>query len=379
MPSPTHTGAVGTRPEQPSGTAHLHMDSAPSPTGSPAPQPQTPPGASTHGHQPAASRAAAKQVHPAPRPRHGTPDRPTEGPAYAPPEDPSTQARAAALTDTTSTRPSDTVHPHAHNPTQGSNPQAPAASSRAAPGDQPPTAQAEPASQRRHAHQPGRRYGPQNHHIPVARPPTRTQVQTRHTPPSRLTPCGPQPREAGPGRRPFRKATPERRRGRRTTQPRRPHRQPGNFARSPRFTRRKSGDLHSGQQQRHQQGNLAADWTSQQYSMPTHLAWRHTEAARHRPLANLVRNLKNQCRTPGMRPASTHHQPMRHNPQVARTPPPCQPGALRRRKSAGGGAATGPTCNPRPVRGPGKPHLIRPNARPAGKGRPASTTATWTL
>ena len=56
------------------------MDPAPSPTVSPAPQPQTRPGASTHGRQPAASRAAAIQAHPEPRQRHGTPDRPTEAP-----------------------------------------------------------------------------------------------------------------------------------------------------------------------------------------------------------------------------------------------------------------------------------------------------------
>ena len=151
VPSPRNTGAVGTRPEQPPGTAHLHMDPAPSPTGSPGPQPQTPTCASTHSHQPAASRAAATQAHLEPRPRHGTPDRPTEGPAYAPTKDPSTQARAATPTDTTSTRPSGTVHPHAHNPTEGPKPQALATPSTAAEGDLLATAEAEPASQRHHA------------------------------------------------------------------------------------------------------------------------------------------------------------------------------------------------------------------------------------
>ena len=53
VPSFTNTGAVGTRPEQPPGTAHPHREPTPSPTGSP--QPQTPPGASPHRHQPAAS------------------------------------------------------------------------------------------------------------------------------------------------------------------------------------------------------------------------------------------------------------------------------------------------------------------------------------
>ena len=47
------------------------------------------------------------------------------------------------------------------------------------------------------------------------------------------------------------------------------------------------GVPHSGQKHHHQQrahpkrGNLAGEWTSQQYSMPTHRAWRQTEAMRH--------------------------------------------------------------------------------------------------
>ena len=94
-------------------------------------------------------------------------------------------------------------------------------------------------------HQPGRRYGPQNHHLPVARPPTRTQVQTRHAPPSRLTPRGPQAREANRGRHPCWEATPERRRDRRTMQPPRPHRQPNHNARSPRWARRTCRDPHN--------------------------------------------------------------------------------------------------------------------------------------
>ena len=150
--SPRDTAAVGTRPEQPPGTAHPHMGPAPGPTGSPAPQPQTPPGTSTHGRQPAASRVAATQAHPEPRPRHGTPDRPTEGPAYAPPKGPPTQTLTATPTDTTNTRPSSTVHLHAHHPTESPNPEAPATPSATAPGDhlQAP-APAEPASQRHHA------------------------------------------------------------------------------------------------------------------------------------------------------------------------------------------------------------------------------------
>ena len=135
--SPTNTGAVGTRPEQPLGTAHPHREPTPSPTGSP--QPQTPPGASAHGQRPAASQAAATQAHPEPRPHHGTPDRPTAGPAYAPPEDPPTQAHAATPTDTTTALPSDTVRPHTRDPTGGLDPQAPATSGTE---DLPPTTHA---------------------------------------------------------------------------------------------------------------------------------------------------------------------------------------------------------------------------------------------
>ena len=102
------------------------------------------------------------------------------------------------------------------------------------------------------SHQPGQRYGPQNRHLLVARPPTRYQVQTRHAPPTRPRPRGPRAREAYPGCRPCRKATPERRRDRRTMQPRRLHRQPNHKARSPRWTRRKCRDPHSGQQHHNQ-------------------------------------------------------------------------------------------------------------------------------
>ena len=168
VPSPTNTGAVGSRPKQPPETAHLHREPTPSPTESP--QPQTPPGASAHGHQPAASQAAATQAHREPRPRHGIPDRPTAGPAYAPPEDPPMQAHAGTPTDTATTRPSDNVRPHAHDPTKGLYPLAPATSSTAAPGDLPATTHAEPASQQHHAPPAGPRYRPQNCHLPVARP-----------------------------------------------------------------------------------------------------------------------------------------------------------------------------------------------------------------
>ena len=136
---------------------------------------------------------------------------------------------------------------------------------------------------------------------------------------------------------------------------------------------------HIGQQHRHQQGNPAGKWTSQQYSMPTDQAWLHTKAARHHPLAHLVRNLKNQRRTPGMRPASTQRQPMGHNPQVARTPPPWQTRRITPTQARRGERRQGAHLQPARSQRPGKPHLTRPNARPAGKRRPADTTATKTL
>ena len=198
VPSPTHTGEVGTRPEQPPGAAHGHMDPAPSPTGSPAPQPQTPPGASTHGHQPAASQAAATEAHLEPRRRHGTPDRLMEGPAYAPPEDPPTQASAAARADTTSTRPSDTVHCHAHNLTEGPNPQAPATSSTAAPGDLPATAQTKPASQRHYAPPAGLAVGPTEPSSPGRPAPNPDPGPD----PAQTNVLADAPRSSGPGSRP---------------------------------------------------------------------------------------------------------------------------------------------------------------------------------
>ena len=57
-------------------------------------------------------------------------------------------------------------------------------------------------------HQLDRRYGPQNRHLPVARPP----IGPGPRPGTHHRPRGPQAREAGPGRRPCQKARPERRR-----------------------------------------------------------------------------------------------------------------------------------------------------------------------
>ena len=146
IPSPTNTGAVGTHPEQPPGTAHPHREPAPSPTGSP--PPLTPPVASVHGSQPATSQAAATQAHPEPRPHHGTQDRPAARRAYAPPNGPPKQAHTATPTNTTNARPSDTVHPHNHGPTEGLIPEAPATSGAE---DLPATTHDGPPPQRHHA------------------------------------------------------------------------------------------------------------------------------------------------------------------------------------------------------------------------------------
>ena len=144
--SPTNTGALGTQPGQPPGTAHPHREPAPSPTGSP--QPLTPPVAPALGPRPAASQAAATQAHPEPHPHHGTPDRPAADPAYTLPDGPPTQAHTATPTDTTAARPSDTVHPHTPGPTEGLAPQAPATFGTE---DLPAITHDGPASQRHHA------------------------------------------------------------------------------------------------------------------------------------------------------------------------------------------------------------------------------------
>ena len=162
-------------------------------------------------------------------------------------------------------------------------------------------------------------------------------------------------------------------------QPRRPHRQPNHKSKSQRWARRTCRDPHNGQQHHHQWGNLAGEWTSQQYSMPTDRAWRHTEAVRHQPLANLVLNLKNQCRTPGVWPASPNHQPMGHNPQVARMPPPWRTQRITPTQAHLGRRRHRTHLEPAQSQRPEKPHPTRRNARPAEKLRPANTTATKTL
>ena len=172
LPGPTNTGAVGTQPGQPPGTAHPHRVPAPSPTGSP--QPLTPPVAPSHGPRPAASQAATTQAHPEPRPQHGAPDRPAADPTYTPTDNLPTRTHTATPTNATTARPSDAGHPHTHGPTGGLTPRASATSGTE---DLPATMHGGPV--------------PQRHHAPPARPPAR--------PAEPLSPGRPAP---GPGRGP---------------------------------------------------------------------------------------------------------------------------------------------------------------------------------
>ena len=274
-PSPTNTGAVGTQPEQPPGTAHPHREPTPSPTGSS--QPQTPPGASAHGHWPAASQAAATQAQLEPRPHHGTPDRPTAGPAYTRPEDPPTQAHAATPTDNTTAWPSDTVRSHTHDPTEGLDPQAPATSGTE---DLPATTQARPV--------------PQQHHTPPTGPkarPAEPLSPGRPAPgpgpgpdPARTTAPAGAPQPAGPGSRPEPPPVSEGH-AREAAQPTNDEAEPPALSTQPQRGEPTVGaeemrGPHNGQQHQHQWGNLAGERTGRQYSMPTHWTWRHTEAAR---------------------------------------------------------------------------------------------------
>ena len=80
-----------------------------------------------------------------------------------------------------------------------------------------------------------------------------------------------------------------------------------------------------------------------------------------------------------MRPASTHHQPMGHNPQVARTPPPWRTRRIRPTQTRWGRRRHGAQLKPARSQRPSKHHPTRPSARPTGKSRPANTTATKTL
>ena len=166
---PTNTGAVGTQPGQPPGTAHPHRVPAPSPTGSP--QPLTPSVVPAHGPRPAASKAATTQAHPEPRPHHGAPDRPAADPTYTPTDNLPTRTHTATQTDATTARPSDAGHPHTHGPTGGLTPRASATSGTEdlpatthggslhqqhhAPPTRPPPRPAEPSSPGRPAPGPG--------------------------------------------------------------------------------------------------------------------------------------------------------------------------------------------------------------------------------
>ena len=185
VPSPTNTAAT-------LGTAQRQMSPAPGPTGDPAQQLQTPPDASTRGRQPAASQAVATQAHSEPRPHHGTPIWPTEGPTQAPPEGPPQTDAYRYPNRHQRGRPLGIVHPHSHNPTESPSPRGAICWPRHKPSQHPSGTT---------THKPGRQYGLQVRHLAVARLSTRvrTPTRTRRAPPSRLTPRGPPIREASPG------------------------------------------------------------------------------------------------------------------------------------------------------------------------------------
>ena len=183
LPGPTNTGAVGTQPGQPPGTAHPHRVPAPSPTGSR--QPLTPPVAPSHGPRLAASQAATTQAHPEPRPQHGAPDRPAADPTYTPTDNLPTRTHTATPTDATTARPSDAGQPHTHGPTGGLTPQALATSGTE---DLRPQRTAGRCPSSTTPHQPDHRHDRQNRHLPAARPPAQAPARIRHAPPPRRTP-----------------------------------------------------------------------------------------------------------------------------------------------------------------------------------------------
>ena len=216
-PAPRIQGRVGTRPKRPPGTTHPHREPTPSPTGTP--QRKTP--RTVNGRQPASrqqhrpTRSPARTMahltgrqraqhtrHPkAPSSRHTPLTRPTTPPPGPPtPCAPTPTTLPRAWTPKLRQRPVQRTYRPRHTPDRH-------------PSDTTP-------------HQPDRRRGQQNRHLPVAQPPARTLARTGHATPPRQAPRGPRAREADRSRRPWRKATPERQRNRRMMKPSRLHCQP---------------------------------------------------------------------------------------------------------------------------------------------------------
>ena len=81
----------------------------------------------------------------------------------------------------------------------------------------------------------------------------------------------------------------------------------------------------------------------------------------------------------GVRPTSTHHQPMGHNPPGPRTPPPWLTRRITPTQARKGRHRYGANLKPARSQRPGKPHPTHPSARPAGKHRPADTTPPKTI
>ena len=264
LPCPTNTGAVGTQPGQPPGTAHPHRVPAPSPTGSP--QPLTPPVAPAHGPRPAASQAATTQAHPEPRPHHGAPDRPAADPTYTPTDNLPTRTHTATPTDATTARPSDAGQPHTHGPTGGLTPRASATTGTE---DLPATTHGDRCPSSTRPHQPDHRHDRQNRHLPAARPPAQAPARIRHAPPPRRTPRSPRTRGAYPSRHPWREATPGGHHRRLTMTPKRLHRRPNRSATRPRWARKDCRDPRNERRHQQQWGNLAEEQTRHQCGVPT--------------------------------------------------------------------------------------------------------------
>ena len=118
-------------------------------------------------------------------------------------------------------------------------------------------------------HQPDRRHGRQNRHLPAARPPAQTPARIRQALPPRRTPRSPRTRGAYPSRHPWREATPGGHRHRQTMAPNRLHRRPNRSATRPRCARKDCRDPRNERRHQHQWGNLAGEQTSNQCGVPT--------------------------------------------------------------------------------------------------------------
>ena len=118
-------------------------------------------------------------------------------------------------------------------------------------------------------HQPDRRHGRQNCHLPAARPPAQAPARIRHALLPRRTPRSPRTQGAYPSRQPWRDVTPGGHRHRRTMAPNRLHRRPNRSVTRPRRARKDCRDPRNEHRHQQQWGNLAGERTSHQCGVPT--------------------------------------------------------------------------------------------------------------